>query len=166
MKFIRTLLEQSQPVGRYVFHATGYAAAKRILQQGKIKGMYIDLPPEERKELQQELGPDYGDYVYTTTFNQRPYTFMGVGGDDVIFVIDTQKAPAGTYEDMENGLYIIPTAVPLNAIATMYITNNNSQQQDQVVELAEKRDIEPIIQVKGMTVDKEQFVDNIKRHGV
>lgn len=151
---------------RYVFHSTGYAGAAKILQSGMIKGLFVNMSPEEREELEREVAVGYGDVVYTTTFDQKPYTFMGVGGDEVIFVIDVKKAPEGKYEDAENGLYMIPHSVPLSAIPLMYISGDDDEAQMKVYELAEKRDIEAILEVEEMTVSKEKFIDNIKRFGV
>lgn len=124
--------------GRYVFHETSLDVAIQIFKSGHIKGIYIDNP-QAKAALQDELGADYGNYVYATTFkNHNEYAYYGVTNNEVMFVIDTHKLPhKGVYEPKyENGLFKIPNIVPLYAVVHVLIGGYEDDEDDRLHEVS------------------------------
>ncbi len=109
-------------VPRFVIHETSVRAAIAILQYGAIKGIYVENPQAE-KDLSDDLGPDYGKFVYATAYNDGQDICYGVEHPDVTFVINVSKLiKPGTYDpDYEGGLYMIEDRVQLKAIDMVII---------------------------------------------
>lgn len=115
------LSEIAQRSIHFTFHETSLAAAIQIVSSGRIKGIYVDNE-EARRDLSNDLGVDYGNWVYTSTLRDD-VGYFGVSPNEVMFVIDVSKLPIqGVHEpEMEGGLYAIPKMVPLSAIECVYI---------------------------------------------
>ena len=135
--FKQYLFENDKFTGRYVFHETHIDSAVNIIKQGRIKGIWIDNPRAKKDMLDDpEMEADYGNYVYTSTFNQdhTDFSYYGVTENHVLFVIDVKKLlQAGEYlTQYENGLYRIPNTVPLTAVVFVLIGGYESEEDERL----------------------------------